>query len=176
MSFKRNKWKNIGKTPDYRFSLANERTFLAWIRTALALLAGAIAIEQLLHEAAAPWLRTLLAVFLASAGGLPPLWLFIAGDKTKSLCAKRSRYNTPPFLLWWRYSLPSLPSFHSSTFCYRHYHAWSWFTAGKNTTSLEPYFAPVSNQWVIVLTTRANTVVMASVIRSCHCDRPTVLN
>ncbi|WP_163540613.1 YidH family protein, partial [Klebsiella pneumoniae] len=48
MSFKRNKWKNIGKTPDYRFSLANERTFLAWIRTALALLAGAIAIEQLL--------------------------------------------------------------------------------------------------------------------------------
>ncbi|AFH94617.1 TPA: DUF202 domain-containing protein [Providencia stuartii] len=70
MSFKRNKWKNIGKTPDYRFSLANERTFLAWIRTALALLAGAIAIEQLLHEAAAPWLRTLLAVFLASAGGI----------------------------------------------------------------------------------------------------------
>lgn len=68
MSFKRNKWKNIGKTPDYRFSLANERTFLAWIRTALALLAGAIAIEQLLHEAAAPWLRTLLAVFLHLRG------------------------------------------------------------------------------------------------------------
>ncbi|MFD0571490.1 MFS transporter [Kitasatospora gansuensis] len=33
--------------PDYRFSLANERTFLAWIRTALALLAGAIALDQL---------------------------------------------------------------------------------------------------------------------------------
>nr|WP_169542147.1 DUF202 domain-containing protein [Solirubrobacter soli] len=28
---------------DYRFSLANERTFLAWVRTSLALLAGGIA-------------------------------------------------------------------------------------------------------------------------------------
>lgn len=30
--------------PDYRFTLANERTFLAWIRTSLALLAGAVAL------------------------------------------------------------------------------------------------------------------------------------
>ena len=34
-----------GNEPDVRFSLANERTFLAWIRTALALLAGGIAVE-----------------------------------------------------------------------------------------------------------------------------------
>jgi putative membrane protein len=34
--------------PDYRFTLANERTFLAWIRTALALLAAGVAVEQLL--------------------------------------------------------------------------------------------------------------------------------
>lgn len=32
------KWRREGRDPDYRFSLANERTFLAWIRTALALL------------------------------------------------------------------------------------------------------------------------------------------
>ncbi|MGQ0846586.1 MAG: YidH family protein [Sporichthyaceae bacterium] len=30
--------------PDYRFTLANERTFLAWIRTSLGLLAGAVAL------------------------------------------------------------------------------------------------------------------------------------
>jgi len=34
---------SVGHGPDYRFSLANERTFLAWIRTALALLAGGVA-------------------------------------------------------------------------------------------------------------------------------------
>lgn len=38
----RQKWADEGDTPDYRFSLANERTFLAWIRTALAFLAAAI--------------------------------------------------------------------------------------------------------------------------------------
>ena len=30
--------------PDYRFSLANERTFLAWIRTSLALLAAGVGV------------------------------------------------------------------------------------------------------------------------------------
>jgi putative membrane protein len=36
----------VGEEPDPRFTLANERTFLAWIRTALALVAGGIAIGQ----------------------------------------------------------------------------------------------------------------------------------
>lgn len=36
----------IDHEPDYRFSLANERTFLAWIRTALGLLAGGVAVGQ----------------------------------------------------------------------------------------------------------------------------------
>ncbi|MBP2327924.1 putative membrane protein [Kibdelosporangium banguiense] len=36
-----------GTRPDPRFSLANERTFLAWIRTSLALLAGGVALEAL---------------------------------------------------------------------------------------------------------------------------------
>lgn len=40
------RWRREGQEPDYRFSLANERTFLAWIRTALALLAGGVLLEQ----------------------------------------------------------------------------------------------------------------------------------
>lgn len=36
-----------GTEPDPRFSLANERTFLAWIRTSLALLAVGVAVEAL---------------------------------------------------------------------------------------------------------------------------------
>ena len=34
-----------GEEPDYRFSFANERTFLAWIRTSLALVAAGVAVD-----------------------------------------------------------------------------------------------------------------------------------
>jgi putative membrane protein len=38
-----------GQDPDPRFTLANERTYLAWNRTALALVGGGLAASQLLH-------------------------------------------------------------------------------------------------------------------------------
>ena len=38
----------LGEAPDYRFSLANERTFLAWIRTALGFLAAGEVLALLL--------------------------------------------------------------------------------------------------------------------------------
>ena len=34
---------------DYRFSLANERTFLAWVRTSLALIVGGVVAAKALH-------------------------------------------------------------------------------------------------------------------------------
>jgi putative membrane protein len=37
----------VGSEPDVRFTLANERTFLAWVRTALALIATGVALEIL---------------------------------------------------------------------------------------------------------------------------------
>jgi putative membrane protein len=40
----------VGDDPDYRFTLANERTFLAWIRTALALAAGGLGAVTILDE------------------------------------------------------------------------------------------------------------------------------
>ena len=55
---------------DYRFSLANERTFLAWIRTALALIAGGLAVVQLLDEVEPDALRRALGVPLVLLGGL----------------------------------------------------------------------------------------------------------
>lgn len=47
--------------PDYRFTLANERTFLAWIRTALGLVAGGVAVHQLVPELGTGGIRTTLA-------------------------------------------------------------------------------------------------------------------
>ena len=38
----------VGKEPDPRFSYANERTFLAWNRTALALISVGLAVTNLL--------------------------------------------------------------------------------------------------------------------------------
>ncbi|MEU0742334.1 DUF202 domain-containing protein [Streptomyces sp. NPDC006134] len=40
-------WWKRGKEPDYRATMANERTLLAWSRTALALLAAAFAVVKL---------------------------------------------------------------------------------------------------------------------------------
>lgn len=64
------KWWLSGSRPDYRFSLANERTFLAWIRTSLALIAGAIGIDQFASHLATPSLRLALSLFLLAMGGL----------------------------------------------------------------------------------------------------------
>ncbi len=61
-------WRKTGNTPDYRFSLANERTFLAWIRTSLALIAGALAIDQLAPSIAPAPVRIALCVVLAILG------------------------------------------------------------------------------------------------------------
>jgi putative membrane protein len=60
---------DAGEEPDPRFTLANERTFLAWVRTALAMFAGGVA----LHALAVPstgWVRGLLVVLLIGVGGL----------------------------------------------------------------------------------------------------------
>lgn len=58
-----------GDAPDYRFSLANERTLLAYVRTALALNAGGLAAATLLpaEEVAA---RGLLGGGLVALGAL----------------------------------------------------------------------------------------------------------
>lgn len=50
---------------DYRFTLANERTYLAWERTALGLLAAAVAVVQLVPELSIPGARHVLGIILA---------------------------------------------------------------------------------------------------------------
>ncbi|SFE66177.1 putative membrane protein [Actinopolyspora alba] len=60
-----------GDEPDARFSLANERTFLAWLRTAMALMAAGVGIETV--NAATSSSRNPLVTWLALlllAGGV----------------------------------------------------------------------------------------------------------
>ena len=58
----------VGHEPDYRFSFANERTFLAWIRTSLAVLAGGVALDTFdlsLPDPVQVWLASLLIALAA---------------------------------------------------------------------------------------------------------------
>ena len=61
---------DVEQDPDYRFTLANERTFLAWIRTALALIAGGVAIVQFVPQFGIPGVRHALSVILTAGGGI----------------------------------------------------------------------------------------------------------
>ena len=49
MARRRPEVEEAGEEPDERFTLANERTYLAWIRTSLALIGGGLAAGQLLE-------------------------------------------------------------------------------------------------------------------------------
>lgn len=64
-------WRREGDEPDYRFSLANERTFLAWIRTALALLAAGMLLDQMATRIQPHFLVVMVALALCGlAAGL----------------------------------------------------------------------------------------------------------
>jgi putative membrane protein len=54
--------------PDYRFTLANERTFLAYVRTALALDAAGVAVMQFLTTVESERVRRLIGIVLTVAG------------------------------------------------------------------------------------------------------------
>jgi len=56
--------------PDVRFTYANERTFLAWIRTALALIVTGVAATQFLPKLAVAWGRRLLGLPLIVLGAI----------------------------------------------------------------------------------------------------------
>ena len=57
---------DVGDEPDARFTLANERTFLAWIRTSLALIAAGVAVEAFVHDIPAALRRTVAVVLIVT--------------------------------------------------------------------------------------------------------------
>ncbi|TFV60345.1 DUF202 domain-containing protein [Mycobacterium sp. PS03-16] len=87
--------------PDYRFTLANERTFLAWQRTALGLLAGAVAVVQFVPELGVPGARRTLGILLAvlatvTAGVGLRRWVQV--DRAMRAGAPFPRHPSPAYL------------------------------------------------------------------------------
>jgi putative membrane protein len=65
-----------GVTPDPRMSLANERTFLAWLRTALAMIAGGVSLDAFVDDAIPAGIRVTLSVALLALGAALALGSF----------------------------------------------------------------------------------------------------
>ncbi len=84
----------VGGEPDPRFTLANERTFLSWIRTALAIIAAGVAIEEL-QVGDNPMLRTLAALLMILGGAVMAVYSFYRWKKSER--AMREQKPLPAF-------------------------------------------------------------------------------
>ena len=83
-----------GAEPDVRFSYANERTFLAWNRTALALVAAGLAVTSFLPKFHVPGGRRLIGVPLIVLGAVLSIASYRRWDANQ--CAMREGRAMPP--------------------------------------------------------------------------------
>lgn len=77
----------VGSEPDPRYSLANERTFLAWIGASLALLAAGVALD-VLAQGMLPELRLAASLVLVVSGVAAPVqaWFgWVAAERAMRL-------------------------------------------------------------------------------------------
>jgi len=59
-----------GQGPTTQVELANERTYLAWLRTGLALVAAGVAAERLLPRVGVSWVREVIGITLVLVGAV----------------------------------------------------------------------------------------------------------
>ena len=79
---------------DYRFLLANERTFLAWMRTALGLVAGGVALDQFVRVEQGESVVVSIAVATILAGALVAVIGTVRWSRTDA--AMRAGRPVPP--------------------------------------------------------------------------------
>jgi putative membrane protein len=88
--------------PDARFTFANERTFLAWIRTALALVAAGLAIVQLLPPFhGIHWGRRAIGIPLILLGAIVAVVSYLEWDANQRALRRGDppRHSRLPLLL-----------------------------------------------------------------------------
>ena len=88
---------DVGDDPDYRFTLANERTFLAWVRTALALMAAGVAVIQFVPSFGLSGARHAVGLALVGLGGIVAAGSYRHWDRNER--AMRMGHRLPVSLL-----------------------------------------------------------------------------
>jgi putative membrane protein len=88
--------RTVGTDPDYRFTLANERTFLAWLRTGLALLAGAIALASLVHNFGPRPLRIGITILLLALSLIVTVGAYVRWDRAERALRENRPLPTDP--------------------------------------------------------------------------------
>jgi putative membrane protein len=89
-----------GEEPDPRFSLANERTALAWMRTALALVGGGVALISVAGLATLPKWWALIGAAVCTGGALLA-WRAVTGWARVERALRRSERLPAPRALPW---------------------------------------------------------------------------
>jgi putative membrane protein len=89
-----------GSEPDPRFSMANERTALAWVRTALALVAGGVGLTSLARLAHLSRFLDVVAVTLC-AGGAALAVVAVIGWRRRELAMRLDEPLPAPVALTW---------------------------------------------------------------------------
>jgi putative membrane protein len=100
--------RETGEDPDPRFSFANERTFLAWVRTALALMAGGIGLEAFAPDLAVPGLRQVLAALLVLAGIATSAMAFRRWLRSELAIRERRPLPAPTVAPWLSYGVAAV--------------------------------------------------------------------
>ncbi|HEY6794745.1 MAG TPA: DUF202 domain-containing protein [Kineosporiaceae bacterium] len=91
---------DVGTEPDPRFSMANERTALAWVRTALAVVAAGIGLTTVTRLAALPRVLDLLAAVMCVLGAVLAL-AAVLGWRRRELAMRLGRPLPAPAALPW---------------------------------------------------------------------------
>jgi putative membrane protein len=89
-----------GNEPDPRFSMANERTALAWVRTALAFVAGGIGLTSVVRLADLSRVLDVVAVVLCVLGALLAV-AAVLGWQRRELAMRLDRPLPAPIALPW---------------------------------------------------------------------------
>ena len=90
----------VGTEPDPRFSMANERTALAWVRTGMAFIAGGIALTSVAVVTHLPRFLEVAAAGSCVIGGFTALNALVSWQRAERAMRKGEPLPAPTALRW----------------------------------------------------------------------------